>query len=121
MEFKASVVVKKDGKWFAGYLDGYKFTPNKEVKKLSDVKEVTSYKTLKKYLKDTNKSLTIIPLILEKTELESIYILNKPINPSDEEFENYWWEEYNSMCKICKKDCKQSSKVIIEKCPSYEV
>ena len=120
MEFKISAVVKKGGSWFIGYLDGLNFKTTKQVKRLSDVKEVTDYKTFKRFLKDQGKSLDLEPLILEKTGLQKIYVLDKPIEPGTKEFENWWWNSLNDMCWECTQTCKQSSKVKIIKCPQYE-
>jgi hypothetical protein len=120
MEIKVSAVVKRGRKWFVGYLDGLEFKVNKEVKNLRDVKEVTDYKTLKSYLRLKNKSDDLGPLILEKIKADTVYILDKPVYPSIEEFENYWWKELNELCLGCKGECKQSSKVTVEVCKLYE-
>ena len=120
MEFKISAVVKKENKWYIGFLDGLTFKITKEVKKLSDVKEVTDYKTFKSFLKDQDKSLDLEPLILEKTGLQKIYVLDKPIEPGVKEFTSWWWSDINKKCSDCICTCKQSSKVEILKCPQYE-
>jgi len=119
MEFKVSAVVKRNGKWFIGYLDGPKFKETKQVKRLKDVKEVTNYKTFKKYLKDRSLSLSLEPLILERLGLQSIYILDRPIEPSAEEFEAWWWNEMSEICKKCKLTCKQSGRVTVVSCALF--
>lgn len=123
MEIKESIVAKKNKKWYIGYIKGYKFHKKSEVKKLSDVKNVTNYITLAKYIKNKNKNYNIeqnISFILNKTKLDSIYILNKPINPDVKEFENYWWSDINEICKKCSCICKQSSKIKLHKCTSFK-
>ena len=120
MEFKISAVVKKDGKWFIGYLDGLNFKTTKQVKKLNDVREVSDYKTFKRFLKDQGKSLDLEPLILKRTGLERIYVLDQPIEPSAEEFESWWWSGINKECLDCTQPCKQSSKVVLVVCPQFE-
>lgn len=123
MKIKASVVVKKNKKWYIGYIEGYKFHKKSEVKKLTDVKNVTNYVTLAKYLKSKNKKYNIkslVPLILKKCNVDSIYILDKPINPSDGEFENFWWSDMSEKCKKCEKECKQSSKAKLINCKSFK-
>lgn len=123
MGIKESVVVKKNKKWYIGYIEGYKFHKNSEVKKLADVKNVTNYITLTKYIKNKKKNYDIkllIPLILKKCNVDSIYILDKPINPSDDEFENFWWSSIHEKCKKCKLVCKQSSKAIISNCKTFK-
>ena len=116
MEIKVSAVVKRDNKWFVGYINGFEFKENKEIKRLKDVKDITDYKTLKNFLKNSGKEEILEKVILEKTGLQSIYILDKPVWPDAEEFENWWWESINQKCKDCKMDCKQCSKVEIIKC-----
>ena len=123
MKLKESVVVKYDKKWYIGYITGYIFHKTSEVKKLNDVKNVTNYITLAKYIKNTNKNYDIkqtMSLILNKTGLDSIYILDKPIKPDDKEFENYWWSNINEICKKCGWMCKQSSKVKLYNCSSFK-
>jgi hypothetical protein len=120
IELKISAVVKKDGKWFIGYLDGLNFKTTRQIKKLKDVKKVTDYKTFKRFLKDQDKSPDLEPLILQKTGLQKIYVLDKPIEPGIKEFENWWWSSINKKCLDCIGTCKQSSKVELVKCPDYE-
>lgn len=38
----------------------------------------------------------------------------------DPELEQDWWKDTNELCEQCKNDCKQSSKVKMERCPQYE-
>ena len=116
MNLKASVVVKKDKKWFVGHINGFEFKENKQIKRLKDVKDVTNYKTLKSFLKDSDKDVSLEKVILEKTGLQSIYILEKPIWPDSEEFESWWWSDINKKCKDCELDCKQCSRVEVIKC-----
>ena len=121
MKIKASVVVKKNKKWYIGYIEGYKFHKTSEVKKLTDVKDVTNYITLAKWLKNRKHNVKqLIPIILKETKLDTIYILDKPINPSDKEFDNYWWSDICEKCKKCEKDCKQSSKTNLINCKSFK-
>jgi transcriptional regulator with XRE-family HTH domain len=35
-------------------------------------------------------------------------------------FEKWWWDGTNSLCKRCKKSCKQSDKEIVVYCPQFE-
>jgi len=124
MELKESVVVKQNKKWYIGYIEGYKFHKNSEIKKLSDVKDVANYITLAKYIKNKNKNYDVkqtTALILNKIGCNSIYILDKPINPSEDEFENYWWSDINEICKKCSWMCKQGSRVKLYKCASFKV
>lgn len=115
---KISVVVKKSNKWFIGYISDGKYIQTMEIKKLSDAKKHTRYRTLKSYLKEA-KMEDEHENILNMIGCDSVYVLNKPILPDRTEFENYWWAEINDLCKDCKKLCKQSSKVVVEKCESY--
>ena len=117
---KISVVVKRDNKWYIGWIDGKQFHTTTNIKKLSDVKDLSEYITLKKYLKDKKLEANLEQELLKAFNFQSIYVLKKPINPSAEEFESYWWEETNIKCKLCIYACKQSSKVIVEACPNFK-
>ena len=44
--------------------------------------------------------------------------MNKPM--TIKEIEKEWWAEINKLCKRCKKECKQSNKVTVLDCPSYQ-
>jgi len=123
MQIKESVVIKQNKKWYIGYIEGYKFYKKSEVKKLLDVKNVTNYITLAKYIKNKNKNYDVkqtVSLILNNIGLDSIYILDKPINPNTKEFKNYWWSDLNNICKKCHWGCKQSSRVILNSCKSFK-
>lgn len=120
MEFKISAVVKKDGKWYIGFLDGPEFKETKQVKRLKDVKEVTDYKTFSKYLKDRDLSPTLEKVILKQLNLDSIYVLDKPVEPSAEEFEAWWWNDVYKICKACIHDCKQSSRIKYLSCKKFK-
>ena len=116
-----SVVAKKDNKWFIGSFNKEdKFVKKREVKKLKDVKEVSSYTSLKIYLKKNKYDKLLEKKIMEKTGLKSIYVLNKPVDPDEEEWNKYWWKEHNNVCKKCTHNCKQSYKTIIYKCNKFE-
>jgi len=123
MQINESVVVKKDKKWYIGYVKGYTFHKTGEVKKLADVKNVTNYVTLAKYIKMKNKNYDvkqIVPFILANTGLDTIYVLDKPINPDNKEMENFWWSNINEICEKCEWMCKQSSRVILHNCASFK-
>jgi len=117
---KISIVAKKvNNKWYIGFVDGDVFTINKEIKKLSDVKDITGYMTLKRYLKEKKLEPTLEKEMHDMFNFKSVYVLEKPIEPTDEEFESYWWNDLNAVCEKCTYACKQSKKVIIHFCPSF--
>ena len=120
MDLKISVVAKIESKWYIGYINKDKFVVNGEVKKLSDVKEVSKYKTIKKWAKDNSHSIDIMSKLMEKLKMDALYVLDMPIKPTDKEFENYWWSGVNSKCNTCSKTCKQSSHVSVVKCKLYK-
>ena len=119
MKFEDYVVVKQGNDWLIGKIKGYKFTPYQQVKKLSDVKDVSSYISLKKYITKNKFKPSLAKLLLKKTGLKSIYILDKPAYIDEDEWDNYWWKEENIKCIKCEKDCKQSSYVDIVSCPDF--
>lgn len=118
MNLCAPAVIKKGGKWFIGFIkpDG-EFREKGTIKKLSDVKELSNYMTLKKFLKIRGASDGFQGKVLKKLGAESAYILDKPINLTKKEWELWWWAEFNDLCKKCLFDCKQSYRVDIHMCP----
>ena len=116
MNFEESLVVKIRGKWHVGCVKDLIFYSKVEIKKLSDIKGISDYVTFKKFLEDSGKDLELENVLKENIGADSIYILNKPVYPSDEEFEKSWWMDMNDLCKNCNKGCKQSSKVDIVSC-----
>jgi hypothetical protein len=115
-----SAVIKRKGKWLIGFItsDG-KFRKKSEIKKLADVKEVANYMTLKRFLKEKSKGKVpdgFEKKCLKKMKAETCYILDKPIELTPEEWEQYWWEEIHPWCKICDYECKQSFHVVIQSC-----
>jgi len=120
-----SVVVKKGSEWLIGYIteDG-KFRRSKKIGKLSDVKEVSEYKTLKAYMKKVENPEDE-DVILSTFGVERMYILDKDLVGNKEEdnikaIEKEWWKNTNKKCLECKKKCKQSDKVEILVCKSFE-
>jgi ABC-type Zn uptake system ZnuABC Zn-binding protein ZnuA len=108
MKIALPAVVKKDGKWYQGFLEGTTFTENKEIKKLSDIKNVAEYKGILAYFISMGYDRKLADDILEKTGLETIYILNKPVDLTVKQLNAYMWSDYFPLCKSCKKKCKQS-------------
>ena len=117
---KVPAVVKKDGKWFIGFLNGYKFIPSKEVNKLSDVKDVSDYKGLITFLRTSGLDRDEADVILKKSGCESIYVLNKPIDLTEKQFEEFWWTDVFGKCKECINACKQSHMIKELVCPQYK-
>ena len=64
MKFEDYVVVKKDNQWLVGKIEGYEFTPYQEIKKLSDVNDVSSYITLKQYIKKNKLKASLFDILL---------------------------------------------------------
>ena len=117
---KASVVVKIGDGWFIGYLEGLVFTKNKQIKRLADVKDVSSYVTLKKYLKDQKKDPLLESVILNETKLKKIYVLDIPAYCSEKEFDDYYWGKFADKCMKCSNLCKQSGIVKLHYCPDFK-
>lgn len=120
-----NAVVKRGGKFYLGSLNiqidegvykGYAWNEAKPISRLSDVKDAASYKTLAAWLKEKDEKPELKDSILEATSAESIYLLDRPIDPTPEEFEDYWWSGINEECEKCGKSCKQSDKVVVVKC-----
>jgi len=120
MKFEDYVVVKQGNDWLIGKIKGYEFTPYKQIKKLADVKNVSSYIPLKKYLAKNKFKPTLANLLLKKIGLSSIYVLNRPSYIGEDEWDDYWWSDHCEKCGECVKDCKQSQYATVKFCPDYE-
>jgi len=118
MKINSSAVIKKDGKWFLGFIQDNSFKSKRQIKKLSDAKDISDYKTLKNFLKEKlkNYSEKDYEKYLKKLNVEKCYILEKPVELTGREWEKWWWNNLNPLCINCKKSCKQSSRVEIVNC-----
>lgn len=118
MNLCTPAVIKKGGKWFIGFIkpDG-EFKEKDTIKKLSDVKELSNYMTLKRFLKNMKAPEDYENVILKKLDAQSVYVLDKPIGLTRKEWEQWWWAEFHELCKECFFDCKQSYRVDIHSCP----
>jgi hypothetical protein len=119
MKIALPVVIKNNGKWIQGFLEDDKFTEIKELKSLSEIKEVSDYKTITAYIVSIGEDRKIAEDLLEKSGFESIYVLNKPVNLSVNQLKAYLWSDYYTLCKTCKKKCKQSHIVKSLHCDQY--
>jgi len=122
MKINAPAVVKSEGKWFIGFISGDKFAPKSQITKLSEVKGISDYMTLKKWLKERNEDFEDkdVDAMLEVLGVERCYVLNKPYKMTSKEWEKWWWSDYNKLCLDCEKDCKQSWRVQIVNCWKLE-
>jgi hypothetical protein len=122
MKLYSSAVIKKKGKWFLGFINGDKFKSQKEVKKLGDVKEVSKYVTLNRYLRERFKNIPVglEEKILKILKAERCYVLDLPINLDRKQWDKWWWQSYHQVCKMCARDCKQSWRVDLVKCDRFE-
>jgi len=121
MNLCSPAVIKKDGKWFIGFIkpDG-EFREKMVIKKLSDVKELSNYMTLRKFLKIKSQGKapdSFEKEVLDKLGAQSAYILDKPLNLTKKEWEQWWWAEFHKLCLRCQHECNQSHRVEIHACP----
>ena len=117
MELECYAVIRKGNKWSLGKIKGLEFTLHKKIKKLSDVKDVSSYVSLKKYLADNKMDASLEEVILKEVGCDSMYILT---SEESYEWDKNWWKEYNTECMKCSKDCKQSYLADIWSCEDYD-
>lgn len=116
-----NVVVKRGNEWLIGKIEvDNTFVSYKSIKKLKDVNDVSSYITLKKYIKNSKLDESLENELKSKNGLDSIYVLSKPAYCPSEDEEKRWWHMLNGKCLNCSKKCKQSSFVEIVQCPDYE-
>ena len=121
MQFEVSVVVRRGNEWMLGKILGFKFTPYKKIKKLSDVDNMAAYKSARDFMVEHGKHPKLAFILEKETGLDRIYILDKPTYCSSEEAEEHFWKSgLNEKCQECQKDCKQSSLVSIHHCPDFQ-
>jgi hypothetical protein len=120
VEIDLSVVAKRGKDWLIGKIENGVFTAYKQIKRLKDVGDASSYVTLKNYLKSRKLNSALDVAIMEQTGLSSIYVLSRPSYCDEAEWDSYWWKLLNDKCLSCKKKCKQSSFANIVECPQYE-
>jgi hypothetical protein len=117
---KIEAVVRRKNKWYTGKISKGRFYKSQEIKRLSDVENVSDYVTLKRFLKKyKDNPLVVRSLGLDKLKADSVYILDTSEKDADS-FERNWWSKLNSKCIKCSKECKQSSKIDLLKCPDFE-
>ena len=78
----------------------------------------------------TDDEISAIPKPKAPTKEQTIKLLNKNItkdeleeyyNDEDEIYDpDYLWKDINEKCKSCKRQCKQSWKAIIYRCPQFD-
>ena len=113
-------IVIKRGKAWLGYLNGTSFVTElelgseRDLAKQSNIDWSKDYVELHTFLKLTNPKQT-------KKQSEEI---RKEIGYTKvfifvEDNDDYW-KYTNHKCNICKKTCKQSSKVEVVSCPQFE-
>uniref|UniRef100_A0A6M3JZG1 Uncharacterized protein n=1 Tax=viral metagenome TaxID=1070528 RepID=A0A6M3JZG1_9ZZZZ len=121
MQFKniKNVVVKKNDKWFKGSIEDYVLTSTTEIKGLKDVDNVSSYISLKDYMKKNEFHTFTKEMILKKLDVEMLYISEEPFT-TIKQFKSTYWEDKNLICKKCIKDCKQSSRANVISCSEFK-
>ena len=112
------VIVKISTEWLVGSVSNFKFTAARKIKKLSDMKGVTSYITLSKFLKENKIQLTEKE-ILEKMGTDRVYVASALGYSTKRKFEENWWNTRNSYCLECSNSCKQSHKINVVICPDF--
>ena len=118
-----SVVVKNDkNEWWIGKINNGEFFADKQVKRLEDVGDVSSYITLSKYIERVGLDVLIVKNILKNLKLQSIYVLSDRLEScgSVREWKDYWWTKYNEKCLNCSKKCKQSIYAEVLVCKDYK-
>lgn len=109
------IILKKKSKWIVAFLNGDKIIEKLEFKRLSDIRKISTYKPISKYIKKQYEEK-----LLKKYNIDKIYVLDYPIELTRKEIEKWWWSFYNKKCVSCKKSCKQSHKIVLIQCKGYE-
>jgi len=124
MKLKAPAIIRKGKSWFIGTIEGFDFTEEKKVQKFADIGKVEDWISLKEYLKKHNFSESLEDRFLKEIVCDSIFISKEEPSSSilltEKEAEKYWWNERNSLCIKCTKECKQSGFAQVISCTIYQ-
>ena len=129
MRFYGDVIARKGKKFWIGRIKRGKFYPNEDLKSLEILDKLKiKYVTMQEYAKIVGLNLTIkeIDIIRKKTGYTEIWVMdqeppkvNKHMNVSDKQWDRWYFRFIHPMCKKCKRDCKQSSRVDLI-CPAFD-
>jgi hypothetical protein len=125
-----TLAYRSGSKWFVGKANKSSITQTAEIKKLADVPDVKNYVTLLQFLKlsdiKSEEAQEFQETFLKKTKTDRIYVKLEQEEVPDKDtknylkkYENWYWSEYNELCKSCKGKCKQSWQVDIYVCNRY--
>jgi hypothetical protein len=118
--FKAKIVARQKTKWMLGYLNDYVFVEEQKIKKLSDLDNYKDYVNINTFFKKKGYNEEYLKKVFEKNGFDSVYVLPMTTELSSKTHNEYFWKKINKKCLTCTKDCKQSSKIQIIRCPFYE-
>ena len=116
-------MVKIDKQWFFGSLNKWNFRKlEDESIKEKDLKKYGTFFSLEEFVSKYWKKQKPIEYILGKVNCEEIKILkSKPIEPSEDQWESYWFRDLHPLCLACiHEKCKQSSHVVMVSCPQHK-
>jgi hypothetical protein len=127
MRFYNKVIVRRGKRWQLGKIKRMKFVPEMDIDGPDSVKG--DYIPLAEYTflighDYTKKEVTDIRKKIGYTEIR---VLDKPcrINKatsgiSEKSWDSFFWKFTNPLCGSCSMGCKQSSRIVISKCPDYK-
>lgn len=105
-------LVKKEGKW--SFVSINKWKVKEKVCEDSDfdqIKKSGRFTSLTDYLKKNPTKLSLTE-ILKKLEVDDIRLLaSRPFEPTEGEWEAYWFRDVHTQCEKCPSTCKQSSRI----------
>lgn len=105
--------------WF-GNFNKWRFKKYFEVNE-KELKKLGKFTSIEEFIIKYWKKQKPLDYILSKLNIEEgLILLTKPLEPSPEEFESYWFRDLNEKCLGCIHDCKQSVHVILIQCPQYK-
>jgi hypothetical protein len=125
-----TLAYRSGSKWFMGKANKGSIVQTAEIKKLADVPDVKNYVTLLQFLKlsdiKSEEAQEIQDDFLIKTGTDRVYVKLEQEDAPDKEtrsyikkYEDWYWSDYNEMCKKCSGRCKQSWQVDIMVCNRY--
>lgn len=115
------LVLVEDEWWFCN-LNKWRYKKLiKEPFSQKQIKEIGTFWDIEKYIEKYWQKAKPLEYILGKLECKSILILmTMPIDPTENEWETYFFRDSNTLCLNCIHGCKQSSHVTVVSCPQHK-
>ena len=111
------VVRLKDGSYEYGVVSkGGEFKVLQRHKKFKDAEKAYGLQAAKKWLSIRNFDKEYDAELYKVLSAREYWIVVPPIDPTDKEWDKYWWSTFNEKCMKCANSCKESVMVTLLSC-----